>query len=1036
MNENLLRIYALEWYTAFLFLIIGVCQGFDARGGNSRSELIEGSNLLIFNDTLLTISGNILDEEGHPIPGATVIVKGSRHGTISNERGEFVIKEVAPKSKLVISSLRFISQEFLVDTKWKWKTFVLKENVRSLDETVVSAYISTSKRYSVGGITTITAEKIKGKPVTNPLLALQGEVPGLVINQNSGFANGGVTVQIRGQNSFLNGTDPLYVIDGVPYPSQMVPQINTVGGISGGPSNTTARAGNTLSFINPNDIESISILKDADATSIYGSRAAAGAIIITTKKGKIGLTKVNINFQKGIGKVTRFLDVLNAKQYLAMRHTAFANDSLDISPTDYDLNGTWDTTRSTNWQKELIGGTANFTDIQSSISGGTANLQYLIGLGYHKETTVYPTKLGDQKGSIHLSIGNSSDNKKFSIRFTGNFMVDNNQLPIVDLSGSAIRLPPVAPSLYKSDGTLNWENNSDSISTWNNPIAYLNTSAKTKTTNLISNLNLQYELTNGLIVKSNFGYTDMQVNEIQVHPLTVFAPEIRKYRNRTAYYNDAKSSSWIIEPQISYNKELGIGKLEILFGASLQEKRNSQISLFGEKYSSDLLLRDPMSAGTLIATNTDNSHYRYNAVFGIINYRLKEKYIINLSARRDGSSRFGPENLFHNFASIAGGWIFSSEPWLNNKLPVLSFGKIRASYGTSGNDQIGDYKYINNYSSNVVPVAYQGIVSLAPNGIPNPYLQWEETRKLQFGIDVGVINDKILASLNYYRNRSSNQLLPYRLPNIAGAFSYPRNLPATIQNMGWEFDVSTINIEKAKFSWKSNLNLTISRNKLVSFPGLEESAYASSYKIGRPMTGYPLVRFHGVNPETGLYDFYDSEGKITSRPDSKAANVSIDISPRFYAGIGNTFSYGGFRMNFLFQGTKQVVPNYKAGFYPGYFSGNDGNQPRNILNGNWKKAGDVASIQKFSTIPQYPSFLIGQTTFAYLDIWYVRLKNLSVSWNIPAHLYKSTGMKNIAFSLVCQNLITFTNYKGSDPESITGSLPPLRVIMAGINIEF
>jgi TonB-linked SusC/RagA family outer membrane protein len=1036
MNENLLRFHADKRYPAILFLFIVLCLGFKAKGLNSGSEMTANSSLLVNNDTLLIISGNILDESGHPIPGATIVVKGTRQGTISNERGEFVINGVTPKSKLVISSLRFVSQEFLVDAKWKWRSFVLKENIRSLDETVVSAYMSTSKRYSVGGITTITADKIKGKPVTNPLLALQGEVPGLVINQNTGFANGGVTVQIRGQNSFINGIDPLYVIDGVPYPSQMVPLVNGVGGRSGTASNASATSGNTLSFINPNDIESISILKDADATSIYGSRAAAGAIIITTKKGKSGSTKINVNFQKGVGKVTRFLDLLNAKQYLAMRHTAFANDGFDISSTDYDLNGTWDTTRSTNWQKKLIGGTANFTDIQSSISGGTENLQYLIGLGYHKETTVYPIELGDQKGSVHLNLNSISDNKKFTIQFKGNFMVDNNRLPVVDLSGYATRLSPVAPALYKPDGTLNWETNKDSVSTWQNPLAELNARAKTNTANLISNLVLEYEIMKGLKIKSNFGYTVMQTNEIQAVPLTVFAPEIRKYLNRFTNYTNGNRSSWIVEPQINYNKEIGKGRFETLIGTSLQDMNTNSNILLGENYSSDLLLEDPKSAGKLRATNTLNSQYRYNAIFGILNYRWKEKYIINLSARRDGSSRFGQENLFHNFASIAGGWIFSSEPWLINKLPVLSFGKIRASYGTSGNDQIGDYKYISNYSSYVVQVPYQGIVALKPDGIPNPYLQWEETRKLQFGIDIGVINDKILASINYYRNRSSNQLLAYRLPGISGASFYPRNLPATIQNMGWEFEVSTVNIAKVNFSWKSNINLTISRNKLISFPGLEESVYASSYKIGKPMTGNPVVRFHGVDPQTGLYDFYDYDGKITSTPDSKAATVSIDNSPRFYAGMGNTFSYGGFTLNFLFQGTRQIVPNYAAGSFPGYFSGNAGNQPTTILDGYWKKPGDIALIQKFSTVPQPTSFIIDQTTFTLLDIWYVRLKNLSVSWNVPGHLCKNLGMKNIACSLACQNVFTFTNFKGSDPESTTGTLPPLRVIMAGINIGF
>lgn len=987
-------------------------------------------------DTLLKVSGLIIDENGKPIPGASISIKNATRGAVSNENGEFVLSGVAPLSKLIISSVGFISLEFFVEKKWQWRTFVMKENINTLDETVISTYLPTSKRYSLGGLSTISAKQIENKPITNPLLALQGEVPGIVVNQNSGIANAGITVQIRGQNSFQNGTDPLYIIDGVPYPSQLLQLLNSATGRSGSVYNATASTGNPLNFINPNDIESISVLKDADATSIYGSRAAAGAILITTKRGKPGLMNMNINFQKGIGNVSRFLDVLNTKQYLSLRHLAKSNDGAEILPSDYDLNGTWDTTKSVNWQKELFGKTANFTQIQSSFSGGTDNIQYLIGLGYHKETTVYPTNFWDQKGSIHFNINNVSNDKKFQVQFTGNYMLDINRLPVNNIVQNAIYLPPVAPQLYNSDGTLNWATNADSVSTWRNPLATFNSKARIKTANLVSNLNIQYEIISGLKFKLNFGYTNMQIDEFQTFPLTINAPELRKSSIRRASYGTGNSSSWIMEPQLSYISNVGKGRVEALVGATLQERNDGKLNLSGSKYSSDLLLEDPRSASTLTTTSNVSAKYKYSAIFGIVNYRFKDRYLINLSIRRDGSSRFGPENLFHNFGSVGGGWIFSSESWMQKAIPFLSFGKLAASFGTSGNDQIGDYQFMNIFSSNSVPVAYQGVVGLSTFGIPNPYLQWEETRKLQVGLNIGFLDDNLLFLVNYYRNRSSNQLLSYKLPSITGASGYTRNLPATIQNNGWEFSLNTNNIKRTSFTWTSTFNLTISRNKLLSFPGLASSSYASAYELGKPITGVKLYKYHGVDPQTGLYDFYDSQGKLTSDPGANDRTVTLDFTPTFYGGFGNSFSYRGFQMSLLFQVSKQIVSNIAAGLYPGYFSGNVGNQPAIVLNGYWRYPGDVASIQRFSTNPLGTAFTIGSSTFGFTNTWYVRLKNASLSWKLPSNWVQKAKFKDISLSVTGQNLFTITNYNnGMDPESGSIAMPPIRVIMGGININ-
>lgn len=989
-------------------------------------------------DSFILVSGTVVDIKGNPIPGATVVLKSTKRGVITNVNGEFYIDKIPQQSHIVVSSIGFISQELSVGNRWKWNSVVMFENVNKLDETVVTAYSTTSQRYATGAITTINAKSIENKAISNPLLALQAEVPGIVINQNSGIANAGITVQIRGVNSLRNGTDPLYVVDGVPYPSQLLPTINTSMGISGnGLLNAYGQAGNPLSFLNPSDIESISVLRDADATSVYGSRAAAGAIIITTKKGKIGPAKFNFNYQNGIGNVARKLDVLKTRDYLKMRHEALANDNLQISATDYDLNGMWDTTRTTDWQKVLLGGTAKYSEIQGSASGGSENLQYLIGLGYHKETTIYPTDLGDQKGSVHLNISNFSANKRFQCQLMASYMLDDNRILVSNLATTAFNLPPVAPSLFKEDGSLNWAPDANGVSTWLNPLAFTQSQGKIKTSNLISNLVLQYEFFPGLSLKSNFGFTNMQIDEYQITPLSFYAPEVRPYTLRSANYANGNTNSWIVEPQLNYKGSTKNSKFDFLVGTTIQRKSDNQERISGYGYPSDLLLLDPRSAATIYSPGTVNTLYKYNALFITASYRLKDRYLLNIGARRDGSSRFGSNNLFHNFGSIAGGWIFTSENWLNEKIPFLTFGKLRASYGTSGNDQIGDYGFINNYSSNTYPVLYQGIVGLTPVGIPNPYLQWEETKKMQLGIDLGFINDNILLNVNYYRNRSSNQLLAYKLPNIAGALSYPRNLPAIIDNFGWEFSLSSINVKKRQFSWSSNLNFTIARNKLVSFPGLANSSYSSLYKVGEPMSGVKVYKFHGVNPETGLYDFYNSKGGLTSSPVSADRQSMINVTPTFYCGLGNEISYKNFQLSILIQATEQVVLNSVPGFNPGpgFFSGPSrvGNQPVYVLD-RWSKPGDVAGIQKFTSRGSASYRAAVSSTLAYTDAFSVRVKNISASWNIPSQILERIHFKSCKLSVYCTNLFTFTNFKGLDPESGNLTIPPLRIIMAGISI--
>jgi TonB-linked SusC/RagA family outer membrane protein len=1024
-----------------------------------KEEKVGLQNLSFSGATNIDVKGRVINENGDPVL-ATITIKGTNRGTTTKDDGEFLLKDVAEDAVLVISGVGVEGREIKLTSK-NYITITVKIAVSPLDEVQMIAYGTTTKRFNTGNIVSVKSSEIGKQPVNNPLLTLQGRVPGLIIEQSTGLPGSGITVRIQGQNSISRGNDPFYVIDGVPFSMQLLPRLNNIQCSSGAstlndiPGNGSPQ-GNPLSYLNPQDIESIEILKDADATAIYGSRAANGAILITTKKGKAGETQANVKFQSGWGKVTRMVDLMNTEQYIAMRKQAFINDGLPV-PTasttpangNYDLT-IWDQNRYTDWQKVLIGGTAKYTDGQVNISGGNSSTQFLIGTNYHRETSVFPGEFSDRRGSVHFNLNNTSFKQRLKIQLTGNYLIDDNELPTTDFTSIAVTLAPNAPALYNPDGSFNWEPvtiGSSIKSSWYNPLGkYLMPKYLNKTKNLVSNALISYQVIPGLEIKGSFGYTNLQNDETITNPLIAFAPEFRSTLKSSANYANGNISSWIIEPQITYKKSIGNGKLELLMGSTFQEQKTNREQFSGSDYLTDDLLENIKAAATVTAGATIFSTYRYNAIFFRANYNFKNRYVVNVSARRDGSSRFGSENLFNNFWSVGGAWIFSEEKLIKSNLSIVSFGKIRASYGTTGNDQIGDYSFLNSYnlispgSSNI---AYQGAVGLTPAGLSNPYLAWEETKKFQIGIDIGLFNDKVVLNTTYYRNRSSNQLLSYRLPLITGFNSIYANFPATVQNTGLELLLTTNNIKKNNFSWNTSINFTLPNNKLISFPGLESSSYANSLFIGKSINVFPVYKFDGVDPTTGLYQFFASDGSVTSSPNSSNDRfVLINRSPKFYGGFQNSITYKNFQLDVLFQFVKQDGKNYLLGSTPGTFFGtsNLGNQPASVLNA-WQKNEDKTDIQKYSS--SYPSNVRNPFNYATSsdksnsDASYVRLKNVSLSYQLPYQWLRRIFMKQCQLFIQGQNLLTITNYPGIDPENKNpGSLPPLRVLTVGVQVTF
>jgi hypothetical protein len=406
---------------------------------------------------------------------------------------------------------------------------------------------------------------------------------------------------------------------------------------------------------------------------------------------------------------------------------------------------------------------------------------------------------------------------------------------------------------------------------------------------------------------------------------------------------------------------------------------------------------------------------------------------MNISARRDGSSRFGANNLFHNFGSVAGAWIFSDEDFIHRTFHFLTFGKLKASYGTTGNDQIGDYQFMSLYFPVNYSVNYRGS-SLVPFNIPNPYLQWEETKKFQFGIDLGFFSDLVLLNISYFKNRSSNQLLSYALPRVTG---FPNidavNFPATVQNSGLELGLNVIPIRTSSFKWVANANITLPKNKLISFNNLSSSSYANSLFINEPITLQLVYHFVDVDPSTGLYRISDDNGNLKSTQGTSTDRiVRVNTAPKFYGGFQNTFIYKNFQLDILFQFVKQRGQNYFFGNYPGFYGTN---QPVSILN-SWKKPGDASPIQRYSA-SDFNVVLLNENAAnsdaAWVDASYIRMKNASLSWQLPSIWKEKIHLQHGRLFLQGQNLLTITSYKGLDPENRSIlSLPPLRVITIGI----
>ena len=967
-----------------------------------------------------TISGTVTSSN-KPLLGVIISQKGSDQVTTTNEKGTYRLEVNAENPILLFRHPEYSEQQITVSNQ-SVININLEQKVKGIEEVILNAgYYKVKDKESTGSIAKVSAKDIENQPINNVLYAAQGRMAGVSIVQNSGMPGGGYDIQIRGKNSLRSaGNAPFYIVDGVPVGGEITSQFSGL--------ILPANSINPLNSINPNDIESIEILKDADATAIYGSRGANGVILITTKKGKSGKLSLNFGTSYSVSSVINKLKMMDTADYIHMRKTAYQNDGIvDYPPNGYDINGVWDLNRNTDWGKVLIGNTSDAFNSNLSLSGGNERTSFLVSYAHSEQSTVFSPEYKYKTHNLSSSLKHSSSDNRLQLNVSNRFSMQDNNVVSEDITKRSLLLSPNAPQLYSENGNVNWENN-----TFNNPIAIYATTYSNKNIQFLNNINMQYKLFDDLLLKLNGGINYQSFDERSLKPNTMYNPATAQGQSSAfsqSYKNNQDRFSFILEPQLNWHFRIKEHKLEVLVGTTFQRETNELGSLIGVGFESNVFLENIGAAQTKIISDQITTEYRYAAFFGRVNYQFAGKYILNMTGRRDGSSRFGPNNKFANFGALGAAWIFSEENFLKDK-KWLSFGKLRASIGTSGSDNIGDYGYLDTYT--VSSSTYNTSTGLNPSRLFNPDYSWEKTMKVEAALELGFFKNRINLVTAMYKNRSSNQLVGYQLPATTGFSSVLANLDATVENFGWEFELNAKPFSGKNFQWETGFNISFPKNKLISFPGLAGSTYANNYIIGQPTSIVKLYQYEGINPATGIYMFTDfnGDGKISSPNDRQAvANIGV----QYFGGLSNSLRYKNWNLSFLFQFVKQKNWNYNN-IMP--IPGSMNNQPLEVLN-VWSVENSQGSYMPYSSgsnaVKNQAQVFFTSSTAAVSDASFIRFKNIEIGYHVQLN---DSVFKNVKVYFQGQNLLTFTNYFGIDPEFRTiGYLPPLKTYSLGILVS-
>lgn len=989
-------------------------------------------------------TGWVYDDEQNPLSAVSIrVLDAAGSPRLSGPDGSFKYNDDAKGMLLEFSKPGYQTKEVSPE-KHLPLNVIMKRAANQMTEVVVPG-IATTRKNSVGAVGSISGKELPAGYNNNIFGNLQGKTPGLLITEASGAPGSTLRILIRGQQSIgllagfanLPSNNPLILVNGVIWPTANQP-LNRLRSALGDPEIFGQQNGlGILNSINPADIEKIEVYKDADATAIFGTRGAHGVISIWTKKGDVGgALKYNVKGVRGIAFSAFRPRYMNTEEYAAMRRDALINGGLTVdSNTAPDLFY-WPLNRYTNWEDYMIGNTARTQQYYFSASGGIGKqFSVYCGAGFQEESSVLPLKQSNQMGSFHVN-ALYSPGKHSSTQFSFLASSSKNQQPAIDPM-QLMRLSPNAPALTDAQGKYVYEENGLPFT---NIRAQLLNRNEARAFTLLASLYSEYALAKRFFLKMRLGLNNIQLNENSRYPIEAYHSK----SGMTGTVETASSTymSTYADQQLQYidTSNPASKTITITLGATWQSRNDNWNSIHLNGFPSDNLMGEP-SAATSTQRDGNENLYRYAALYGGFRLMLKESYIFNVTGRIDGSSNLAPDNRFAVFGALGLGWIFSNTSWMKDHLPFVRFGKLRASIGTTGNDNAGGASYKDRYKLQTDAIPYGGIIAINPVSLANLALGWEQNFKKELALDIET-DAGISMTIAGYHNITSRQLVGQSMPGQTGYTHLSGvNHSARVLNSGLEIWVDVFRKIAKRIKWSAELSVTLPRNRLKEFANLETSLYNRSLVIGKSLTEQQAFLFKGVNPSTGLSEFINISGNSNiTKPEDMVTIGNLD--PVVYGGWNNKFTYGQFEFGLLLEG--RVQNNINPKFY-GYLYQPGSSNPEWLTNQSvafverWRLPGDVSQNQKVS-VSQDPAFLqsteqLMASDKMLVDGSYLRVRFVSFCWTAPRHWSKRFSLSTLKLYLRMQNIITITGYSGGDPTIQSPvAMPSVRSFLAGLEI--
>lgn len=973
-----------------------------------------------------TITGKITDaDNGEYMPGVTILLEGTQNGTISDSDGKYSITVPETGGVLVFSFVGYETQKVTLTEK-NVVYVSLKMSQEVLEEVVVVGYGTEVKTKVTGSISEISGDEIALTPVSTVEQTLQGKAAGLFIEANNGKVGGDVKIRIRGSSSINASNQPLIIVDGIP--------INTVA-----VNDYFNVYLNPLNDIDFNDIESVEVLKDASASAIYGSRAANGVIIITTKRGKEGKAKITLDYQQGFSTPTRLREFLNAEEYIDYFTQAainageydFANGlsgyaTVEEAVDDYisDVEKKFDrlaghtdwrtSPANTDWQSKAFQ-PATSSMIDFSISGGTEKIQYFTSVGYSYQDGIMLGNHGDRFNILNNLDAQLTD--KFSMSMNLNLSRSiNNDIPDDNSFSTPLQMVAQSPLTPTKDTTGEYYNTPTAL--YYNPLIEVdNVFFESTTFRTLANWSGEYQLIPSLAIRAELG------GDITNHwQQRFYGSKSEVGLSVGGYATNYNSGVQYLDTKLLlvFNKKVEKSTFGATGGVEYNKYDDYYNSVEGQGFPNDKL-QTLASAAEIVEGTSVLSYYRFISYFVRATYDYETKYLLNITARADGSSRFGEANRYGIFPSASAGWVISNEDFLKGSKQV-SLLKLRVSYGLTGNAGIGNFDYKGLYGIG----SYAGTSALYPSTIANPELTWEKTAQFDIGFDFGFFNDRITGELDYYIKNTTDLLLDVPVPATTGYAVQTQNV-GSLENKGFEIVINTQNFE-GDFSWGTSFNFSVNKNKILELANGQElidlggSDFMNVIMVGQPLGVFYGAEYAGVDPENGDGLFYvnETEGSTETTNDFNLANYVVigDPNPDFIAGITNNFAYKNIALDVTLQSVYGNDVNMQGDYWMSSNASQYDNQTIDQLDA-WQNPGDETDIPENRLL--FANGTEARSSRYLSDASYLRVKTVTLSYTFPKRLTQRMNMSSLRLYASAYNMFTFTNYIGWDPEVSTDS---------------